>query len=157
MPFGIVVTILSLIVAFFRRVLWGWWPLSIFAKVPDLRGSWEIEIDSNFDKESRDEPIKGTAIIRQTFDTLSIRTKTDSQTSFLIAHSIIRHSDDVYEVTGVYQSDPDLDLRGSQSEIHYGAFRYSINGPPVDEMKGHYWTDRNTRGKIQLIKNKNKR
>jgi hypothetical protein len=156
-PFGVVVTVVSVIVALFNRVLWGWWPFSLFSGTPDLRGDWDIELKSVYiDPATKlpKEPITGTAVIRQTFATLSIRTTTDSQTSFLIAHNIIRHSDEVYEITGVYQSDPDLDLRGDQSEIHYGAFRYSVNGPPVTEMKGQYWTDRHTRGKVKLTKRK---
>jgi hypothetical protein len=53
---------------------------------------------------------------------------------------------------GVYQSDPSIHFRGSQTEIHYGAFRYSIVGAPPAEMSGHYWTDRNTNGSIQFKK-----
>ena len=154
-PFGAVITSVSILLMLFERVLWRWWPFYIFSGIPDLRGDWKIEVRSNYVDPSNSEPsqcVEGTAAVRQTLSSLSIRTDTGSQTSFLIAYNIIRHGDGVYEVVGVYQSDPDLALRGSYSEIHYGAFRYSINGPPITEMHGNYWTDRNTRGKINFLR-----
>ncbi|AMA59927.1 hypothetical protein [Bradyrhizobium sp. CCGE-LA001] len=62
---------------------------------------------------------------------------------------MIRNNDGVYEVIGVYQSDPDMLARGTQTEIHYGAFRYRVIGTPPKRMNGHYWTDRNTQGSAQ--------
>ncbi|WP_370169360.1 hypothetical protein [Bradyrhizobium elkanii] len=72
--------------------------------------------------------------------------------SFQLAGRLIRHADGAYEVIGVYQSDPDILARGTDTEIHYGAFRYRVVGMPPKKMNGHYWTDRNTRGSIQLKK-----
>jgi hypothetical protein len=34
----------------------------------------------------------------------------------------------------------------------YGAFQYRVIGAPPTKMNGHYWTDRNTNGSIQLRK-----
>jgi len=53
-------------------------------------------------------------------------------------------------VYGVYQSDPNIHLRGKVSEIHYGRFKYKIVGSPIVNLIGHYWTDRNTTGSIIL-------
>jgi SMODS-associating 2TM, beta-strand rich effector domain len=92
----------------------------------------------------------GTATITQTYSSISIRLKTESSSSFLIAERLIRHGDGACEVIGGYQSDPSIHLRGKQSEIHYGYFRYSVTGNPPTEMSGHYWTDRNTTGSIRL-------
>ncbi|WP_366512535.1 hypothetical protein [Mesorhizobium sp.] len=94
----------------------------------------------------------GTATIRQTFSTISIRITTASSNSVLKADRLVVAGDGAAEVFGVYQSDPDIHLRGAQSEIHYGAFRYSLKGSPPVEMTGTYWTDRNTRGSIQLTR-----
>ena len=43
-PFGAVVTIVSVGLTLFDRVLWCCWPFSTFSGVPDLRGNWDIEL-----------------------------------------------------------------------------------------------------------------
>ncbi|MGD5622406.1 hypothetical protein QUU41_22665, partial [Xanthomonas citri pv. citri] len=98
------------------------------------------------------EPLLGSATVIQTFSSLSIRIRTNSQSSFLLAERLIRHGDGAYEVIGVYQSEPSIHLRGSQSEIHFGGFKYAVSGSPPVEMNGHYWTDRNTAGSIRLMR-----
>jgi len=158
-PFGAVLTVVTLLGTLFERILWSLWPITVFAKTPDLRGTWALTLQSTYVDPTtgkQKESINGTATIRQTYSTLSIRTVTPSQTSFLIAHHIIRHADNVYEVTGVYQSDPGIELRGEESEIHYGAFRYRLDEEAIT-LTGHYWTDRNTRGRISLRRNPPKR
>lgn len=158
-PFGAVLTVVTLLGTLFERVLWSLWPITLFAKIPDLHGVWTLTLKSTYVDPAtgkQKEPINGTATIRQTYSTLSIRTVTPSQTSFLIAHHIIRHADNVYEVTGVYQSDPEIELRGEESEIHYGAFRYRLD-EAATTLTGHYWTDRNTRGRVSLTRNPTKR
>jgi hypothetical protein len=58
--------------------------------------------------------------------------------------------DDVYQLVGVYQNKPDVTLRGQRSEIHYGAMLLDIRGDPPTSLSGHYWTDRDTKGTIEL-------
>lgn len=74
---------------------------------------------------------------------------TIESSSHLITHSFLFPDNQAVELTGVYQSDPSIHLRGKVSEIHYGAFKVRIYGYPVDKIEGHYWTDRNTTGSIQ--------
>lgn len=123
--------------------------------MPDIQGQWAAELRSSYvnpETKQVSDHVLGTATIRQTFSSISIRLETKSSTSFLLAERVIRHGDGASEVIAVYQSDPSIHLRGIESEIHYGAFRYSISGSPPVEMKGHYWTDRGTSGSIRLIK-----
>lgn len=74
---------------------------------------------------------------------------TPESNSHLKAHSFLFPDDQTIELTGVYQSDPLIHLRGTISEIHYGAFKVRMTGRPIDRIEGHYWTDRNTTGSIR--------
>jgi len=155
-PFSATVLIVTGILTAFDRILWRWWPCRLFHGVPDISGKWTAELLSSYSQPGGREnvAIAGTATITQTFSSFSIRLVTGPETapnkSFMLAGRLIRHSDGAYEAIGVYQSDPSIHARGSETEIHYGAFRYSIDGAPPREMNGHYWTDRNTNGSIQL-------
>ena len=153
-PFSLTVAVVTGAVQAFDKVLWRRWPCRWFHSVPDLVGSWNVELRSSYSSPGGPplDPISGTATIIQTFSSLSIRIKTDSQASFLLAERLIRHGDGAYEVIGVYQSEPSIHLRGSQSEIHFGGFKYAVTGSPPVEMNGHYWTDRSTAGSIRLTR-----
>lgn len=41
-------------------------------------------------------------------------------------------------------------LSVTRSPIHYGAVALSVRGTPAETLEGVYWTDRLTRGDIQL-------
>jgi hypothetical protein len=154
-PFSVTVAVVTGAVQAFDKFLWRRWPCRWFHSMPDLVGAWTVELQSSYSKTGGQpsDSITGTATVTQTFSSLSIRIKTDSQSSFLLAERLIRHGDGAYEVIGVYQSEPSIHLRGSQSEIHFGGFKYAITGNPANEMSGHYWTDRSTAGSISLTRN----
>ncbi|WP_409995019.1 hypothetical protein [Rhizobium leguminosarum] len=154
-PFSITVSVVTLMLTGFERFLWRIPPVSWFCPVPNLSGTWTVVLQSSYydpATQMKVDPVIGSAMIRQTFSSLSIRISTGSQSSFLIAQNIIKHGDGAVEIIGVYQSDPDIHLRGKSSEIHYGAFRYSVAGTPPNEIRGAYWTDRNTNGSIHMAR-----
>ena len=149
-PYGLVVSVLATGVAVFER--WGWaWPFlqGWFVRRPDLRGSWRIEIKSEWvDPATGNEidPISCYMAVRQSLTTLSMRLMTAESSSWLIAHEIVEEKDGVFLVTGVYTNTPKLELRGDRSEIHFGALQLQVLGNPPASLEGHYWTDRNSRG-----------
>jgi hypothetical protein len=147
-PFSVTVLLVTAALTAFDKFLWRWAPCRWFHTVPDIVGLWAAELSSSFSQDA----VIGTATVTQTFSSISIRLKTDSGSSFLIAERLIRHGDGAYEVVGVYQNDPNIHVRSRQGEIHYGAFKYSVSGNPPTEMSGHYWTDRNTAGSIRLTR-----
>lgn len=157
-PYGIVVTTLGLIVGAFDRWAWRWrlfqgW----FVNRPDLRGSWLVEIDSDWIDPATDkqiEPMIGYMVVRQTFTTLSMRLMTRESSSWLHAHRITKTDDDVFQVMGIFENMPDVHLRGDRSEIHYGSLWLQVLGDPPNSLKGHYWTDRKTRGSLNLTHRK---
>ena len=93
-------------------------------------------------------------VIRQTYSSISLRLLTDESSSELIGAEIITLSDGTIRMAGVYRNEPRQLLR-ERSPIHNGAILLEIIGRPVTRLKGHYWTDRNTAGEIELNNRRN--
>lgn len=151
-PFGIVVGAITLCITLFNQYAWSWkifqgW----YVKRPDLRGTWELELKSNWinpETKSPIPPIHAYASIRQTLTSLSIRVMTKESKSKLIAHSIEEEDDGIFRLAAIYRNEPKIELQGDRSEIHHGSFSIETHGSPVDLMEGHYWTDRGTKGSM---------
>lgn len=153
-PFSIVITVVAAAVAMFER--WFWkisWLYPWFVKTPDISGTWKAALVSEWvDPESSEKrgPIACFMAVRQTYSRLSMRLMTAESSSLLIAHGFVYSDDGVVHVTGVYQNEPQIALRGTRSEIHYGALRLEVKGRPAGMLDGSYWTDRNSRGSMKL-------
>ena len=154
LPYGFVVSILVVVVTIFERWIWAWKFLQgWFVKRPDLRGSWRVDLKSEWINPETGEkvaPIVCYMAVRQSLTTLSMRLMTAESSSSLIAHEVVGENDGVFVVTGVYTNTPKLELRGDRSEIHYGALFLRVQGNPPKSLEGHYWTDRNSRGSMRL-------
>lgn len=127
--------------------LHGW-----FVKRPVIDGSWKVEIRSNWKDPhtgSNIAPIEGYMVIRQTLSTLSLRLLTEESISELVGTEIVCSADGQYCVSGVYRNEPRFKVR-DKSPIHFGALWLRIVEDPIREMIGHYWTDRQTAGEIEL-------
>jgi len=157
-PFGIVVGAITLFVTLFNKYAWSWklfqgW----YVNRPDLRGSWKVELKSNWINPETNEPIPlitGYAVIRQSLTSLSVRLVTKESRSKLIAHAIEREDDGIFRLAAIYRNEPKIELQGDRSEIHHGSFSIEIHGSPVSLMEGHYWTDRGTKGSMKLTDHK---
>nr|WP_100546850.1 MULTISPECIES: hypothetical protein [unclassified Pseudomonas] len=154
-PFSTVVGCITLFVMIFNKYMWSWkifrgW----YVKRPDLRGTWRVELQSNWQDPETGEiipPTYGYAVIRQSMTFLSLRLLTKESKSILVAHSIEQQEDDeLFKLVGVYRNEPRIELQGVKSEIHHGSFSLEIHGLPAEELEGHYWTDRATRGGMKL-------
>lgn len=62
---------------------------------------------------------------------------------------LLRESDGSVLVKGMYLNDPKSSVRG-RSAMHNGGLILRVGGPPATVLEGHYWTDRNTKGEIEL-------
>lgn len=154
-PFGIVVGLIVGVSTVF--VKWAWaWPIfrNWYVNRPDLRGTWKVTLSSDWidPKTSQGiEPIKGYIVIRQTLTSLSVRLMTSESRSQSIAYSLTKRDDELFCLAVVYRNEPDIELQGSRSEIHHGSFWVEVRGKGPDELKGHYWTDRKTRGSLSCF------
>ncbi len=158
-PFGIVVGAITLFVTLFNKYAWSW-PIfqGWYVNRPDLRGTWRVELKSNWISPETNEPIPpiaAYAVIRQTLTSLSFRLMTKESRSKLIAHSIEKEDDGIFRLAAIYRNEPKIELQGDRSEIHHGSLSLEIHGTPVSLMEGHYWTDRGTKGTMKLTGRKN--
>ncbi len=153
-PFSTVVgVVLLLLVAFdlwaWRlRFLQGW-----FVPRPDLRGTWRVDLHSDWKDPATNQvvgPIAAYLVVRQTFSTLTLRMLTPESSSELVAAEITKAVDGTYRLAAVYRNEPKLSVR-DRSPIHYGAIVLDVQGDPVTDLVGHYWTDRSTRGQLKTI------
>lgn len=154
-PFGTVVGAIMLFVTLFNKYVWAW-PIfrGWYVNVPDLRGTWEVELKSNWidpDTKKPIPPIHGYAVVRQTLTSLSLRLLTKESKSKIVAYSFDKEYDGIYRLAAVYRNEPKIELQGERSEIHYGSFTLEIHGTPASSLEGHYWTDRGTKGGMKLF------
>jgi hypothetical protein len=159
-PFSTVVGSITFFIAVFNKYVWAW-PIfrGWYVSVPDLRGTWAVELKSNWiDPNTQKEipPIQGYVVVRQTLTSLSIRLMTKESKSKVIAYSFDKESDGIRKVSAVYRNEPKIELQGNRSEIHHGSFNLEIYGVPASSLEGHYWTDRGTKGSMKLFGRKKK-
>jgi hypothetical protein len=153
-PFALTATTLSIACVIFDKWIWKW-PIfkGWLVNQPDLHGTWKVLLKSDWvNPETKQQvaPIECIMTIRQTYSRFSARLFTRESSSYLVAHKIEQHNDGVFQLFGTYQNTPDLMLRGKRSEIHYGALVLEVRGDPPKSLVGHYWTDRGTRGSLEL-------
>jgi hypothetical protein len=152
-PLSTVTTIVLYAVMAFDLWLWkapflhGW-----FVKRPVIDGTWEVEIRSNWIDPAtgtKIPPVEGYMVVRQTLTALSLRLLTKESSSELVGTEIVCSSDGLYCISGVYRNEPRFQVR-HRSAIHYGAVWLKISDEPMKKVIGHYWTDRETAGEMEL-------
>jgi hypothetical protein len=157
-PFGVVVTVLVIVGVFLENVAWRWPFLhDWFVQRPDLRGTWRVEIRSNWVDPATEQhvpPIEAYMAVSQTLSRLRMHLMTRESESWLIAERVTKsEKTEGYQIAVVYMNQPQLALRGVRSDIHYGAFVLETHGSSSrspETMAGEYWTDRRTNGLMTL-------
>ena len=157
LPFGTVVTCVSLSLLAFDRWLWK---LSLFRgwliKRPVLGGVWRAEIRSDWISTETGKtlpPIPCYMVVRQTASALTFRLITRESRSETVSAGIEDCADGTYEVNCAYRNRPRAEFR-HRSEVHYGAFLLTAEGLRPAHLEGDYWTDRKTIGTLSLIERK---
>ena len=152
-PFSLTVGALFGVVTLFNLYVWRW-PVfrSLLSERPILRGTWQLEMESNFIDEvtGRQKRIEAYYLIRQTYAQLSIRLLTKESTSKTLCAQLVKSDDGEWTLQGTYLDTPGITHR-EQSRIHYGAFGLRLAGDPISSIHGQYWTDRGTMGTVQSI------
>lgn len=151
---SIVAGVVLIILTFFDLYLWrlalfrSW-----FVRRPTVDGTWKVTLVSNWINPETGQqipPIEGYMVARQTFSRLSLRLLTSESQSELLGAEVVRADDGSYRIIGVYRNEPSLGVR-ERSPIHYGGLVLQVIGSPPIRLAGHYWTDRNTAGEINLF------
>jgi hypothetical protein len=159
-PLSTVITIVMYTVMAFDLWLWkipllhGW-----FVKRPVIDGTWKVEIRSNWKDPASGTgipPVEGYMVVRQTLSTVTMRLLTAESSSELVGTEIVCSSDGLYCVSGVYRSEPRFEVR-DKSPIHYGAVWLKVIDEATKKVIGHYWTDRETGGEMELSNRQKKK
>jgi hypothetical protein len=133
----------------YRRWLWRSKWLQLWITHPDIGGVWKgLAVSTH-----GGEPIPVTMTILQTFTTLDISLRTDTQSaiSFSLAGALVSDWEiNRHRVIYTYLNEPSPLSTGS--EMHFGTAILDIEGTPPTKLLGHYLTARQpqTRGTIEL-------
>jgi len=153
-PIPQVVTADVLLITVFAKWLWRWKRLQGWlVPFPDLNGTWQGEIQTNFKNAEGKTPgpIPTILTIKQTFLRMScvMRTKEMESHSYVEGFYIDEDAQ-VRRLCYSYTSKPKATLR-DRSTPHDGTILFNIIGKPVNKLEGEYWTQRQTNGTITLV------
>jgi len=150
-PLSIVVGALSVVLLVFDRVAWRWPGVRAVVRRPDLRGTWQGTLKSDWKKDDGTpvEPIAVFMVIHQTFSEIHPRLLTPESHDMTITATVEREPDGRFAVARLYRNEPKLEVR-HRSPIHRGGLHLLVAGDNGDRLQGEYWTDRGTRGSLDL-------
>lgn len=119
------------------------WRFNPFEKIPRLKKQYKGVLKFNYKSKPGEKPIE--LKIKQTLFSINITSKTDINKSSTIIGSIVLENDE-YVLYYNYRTSPDLAVKNNP--IQHGTCRIILDN--IKELKGCYWTDRNTTGDIIL-------
>jgi hypothetical protein len=158
-PVGPAVTIAGVGLWVFDRYAWRRRGVRRLVSRPLLHGSWHGELASGFEKPGTDERIPTDTdvflVIRQRFWQVTARLLTQESESASSLASFVVSPDGVQQLIWVYRNTPRTDVR-DRSEVHHGAVVMGAPRDPTDGLRGHYFTDRKTRGDLRFNRRYNK-
>lgn len=142
-------------IAYFIFTIWLWrWKRlqGWLIPFPDLNGTWQGEIQSNWkDAEGKTlGPIPAILTVKQSFGRMScvMRTSEMESHSYLEGFCIDKDAQ-VRQLCYSYTSRPKATLR-DRSTPHDGTILFNIIGQPIRKLEGEYWTQRQTTGTVTL-------
>jgi hypothetical protein len=134
---------------------WAWnWPLVwLVSRRPRIYGTWRAQLtpsdDSRIPKGGNRGPIQAYVVIAQTFWTVHVTLHTAESSSWSTAAALRDEGGGRQVLAYVYGNRPRQEhLR--RSPEHTGASEIVIVGPAPTESAGSYWTNRLTRGDMDL-------
>lgn len=129
----------------FFYVNWGW-RLNPFEKLPKLKKKYTGTLKYNYKNKPGEKPIE--LKIKQTLFSIKVISRTDINKSSTIIGNIVMENDE-YVLYYSYRTSPDLMIKNNP--IQHGTCRIILD--EIKELKGCYWTDRNTTGDMLLKAN----
>jgi hypothetical protein len=135
-----------------NRWLWRTWLGQSFGATPrHLRGTWKGTLASQWIDPTTGrspDPKPAYLVIRQTASSVTATMLTDEMrsTSSLAEVSKV---DDAASLNYIYLSRPRSHVE-HRSRMHFGSTSLDISGKPATRLQGRYWTDRDSRGELDL-------
>ena len=122
--------------------------------VPDLNGTWKGTLQTSWKNPDTGEipgPIDAYLVIKQSLFKVSCVQMTRESKSWSSSSAISIDPDNQIKVLDfVYSNNPRVGVHG-RSNAHDGACSLEIINGETKKLKGKYWTDRNTKGEIELV------
>lgn len=135
------------------RWAWAWQGIRRLTNRPDLRGTWAGALQSEWINPATGRklgPIEAYILIHQDLYSLHVRQITAESNSITKTAKLIFEPDGAAVITGTYENDPKNALR-ERSTRHQGGLHLRVSGASSAKMlKGHYWTDRGTKGEMEF-------
>lgn len=151
-PASTVAGILTFMFIVFDRWVWRWKWLKWFVKRPHVWGTWRVVLRSNYRKPGSKgpiSPIEGYMTIWQVYSDIRVRLFTAESSSESVAVQRFAKTDGTCELAVIYENFPNQSVR-KQSPIHFGAMILTVEESPESRLAGHYWTDRESGGEIEV-------
>ena len=138
---GEAIGVAAIIIVCYEKWLWRYDP---FVKTPYIAGCYTGTLKSSYDHTQR----TATLLIKQTFLTVDVTLRTEEGGSRTVSGSV-EEILGTPELIYTYLNEPKAEVR-DRSAIHYGTATFIL-----DEKKhliGRYYTDRNTSGDMDFIR-----
>lgn len=156
--FSIAVLVCTVLVMAWDEWIWKSKPAQMIPGVSrNLSGTWEATLESFWinPATSSSPPAKTVYIvIRQTSSAASVTLISDESKSMSSLARVVKE-DGSWLLHYVYTNEPRLEMRG-RSPIHHGSAVLAVTGSPAKRLEGYYWTDRDSKGHLKLMKRSKK-
>jgi hypothetical protein len=150
LPGAIVLTV----VAWAAIVEWGWklWPFTWLLRVPNLSGTWTGHLESDWVRGTgnpqRQIPI--VFVIRQNLLSLTVLSFTEDRHGVSYVAQLLKN-DSANSVKLAYVYSLREEFRAGEG-VQQGAAEVMVVGRPGEELRGEYWTNTKTRGRLILTR-----
>ena len=150
--YGAAVFIAVLILGLWEQYLWHLPPFQRLKGVSrDLRGTWKGTLTSFWKSPETGvspPPKPAYLVIRQTATSVSVTQFTDESRSSSSLGKVTK-DDAGISLVYMYLNRPDNSVE-HRSRMHHGSTALNSTGLPATRLKGHYWTDRDSRGELDF-------
>lgn len=149
-----VVTGWVILMTVFARWAWKWKIFQWLVVSPDLSGTWEGTIESDWEDPTTGKtspPIQTKFIIRHKFDCISCELFTGESSSQSRTMTVRPSDDGIVDLVFDYINIPKSKVRG-RSQMHQGAACLRLSKENPMTLEGSYWTDRKTTGDLSLVR-----
>ncbi|WP_196810960.1 hypothetical protein [Arthrobacter sp. 35W] len=146
-------------VVFVGTILFGVWDLwlwrlpwvQMIPSVPvSVRGTWKGTLESHWIGPDG-VPVEGKVaflVVRQTATLVHVSFLSDESASYSSLAGICK-SDGLSVLHYLYLNRPGMKFE-DRSRMHHGSTTLEISGKPARRLNGRYWTDRDSRGELDL-------
>jgi len=148
--YSVGVTAVTLVFLTYDEYLWRWKFVRYFTGLPLLEGTWRGTLLSSFIHDGQQIPPIPTVLrIKQTASTVSITLFTAESSSVSEQARLTKEPDGRWRLSWLYANTPRPSVR-YRSDRHHGACYLYVGPTSEDGLRGEYFTDRLTRGELQL-------